>query len=269
MKLKRDLLGKSEKADAGLLPSLLLLVLICLLCIRLLTGGFSGVRRDPLQRSAEAGQGVWEGKKWVAFGDSLTDESINAEKKYHSYIAERTGITVVDMGQGSTGYWRGCDEGNAFYQRMAEAPSDADVITIFGSVNDWRIMEAGISIGTASDSLEDGTLAGYINACIDAAYEAAPDAQVALITPLDYHGVPGDIMEEISDIIMEVAQYRRIKCVDLYHASGFRVDSAPFARTHTTDFSTDVPRYGHPSTLAHETLIAPEFLELLRRMILS
>ena len=37
------------------------------------------------------------GKKWVAFGDSTTDPSINATKKYCDYIVEETGITLVNM----------------------------------------------------------------------------------------------------------------------------------------------------------------------------
>ena len=212
---------------------------------------------------------VWKGKTWVAFGDSLTDESINADKKYHSYIAEKTGIDVVDMGMGMTGYWRGNEDGNAFYQRMKHIPRGTDVITIFGSVNDWRMIDAGGKIGTTTDSIEDGTLAGYVNECIDVAVERAPNAQIALITPPDYYGIPDEIMEEIANMIVSVAKYRKIKCVDLYHESGFRIDVPEFAEEYTTDFSIDAERFGHPSNQAHEHLIAPEFMELLRRMILS
>lgn len=212
--------------------------------------------------------GKWEGIKWVAFGDSLTDGSINANTKYHKLIAERTGITVVDMGKGGTGYWRTNESGNAFHQRMVNVPADADIITIFGSVNDWRTRNDGVEIGTATDTIEDGTLAGYINECIDVAIEKAPYAQIALITPLDYHGIPDDTMEAIANIIVAVARARKIKCVDMYHDSGFRVDDPTFATVYCTDYSATADTYGHPSNLAHEKIIAPEFMELLRRMIL-
>lgn len=213
--------------------------------------------------------GVWAGKKWVAFGDSLTDETINAKKKYYRYIAEKTGITVVAMGQGSTGYWRGQDDGSAYSQRMANVPADADVITIFGSVNDWHIRSNGVSAGSASDTASSGTLAGYINECIDVAMEKAPYAQIALVTPMDYHGLPDDVLDEIVQTICDVAEYRKIKCLDLYHCSGFRVDDPVFAAQYTTDYSDTAEAYGHPSDLAHERLIAPEMMELLRRMILT
>ena len=212
---------------------------------------------------------VWSGKKWVAFGDSLTDETINADKKYYRYIEEKTGITVVVMGQGGTGYYKTYDSGTAYGQRMANVPADADVITIFGSVNDWHTKNAGVAMGNASDTMEAGTLAGYINECIDVAIEKAPYAQIALVTPMDYKGLPSDTLEGIANIIKAVAAYRQIKCLDLYHESGFRVRNPVFAAAYTTDYSETAESYGHPSNLAHEKLIAPEFMELLKRMILT
>lgn len=212
---------------------------------------------------------VWSGKKWVAFGDSLTDETINADKKYYRYIEEKTGITVVVMGKGGTGYYKGYDSGTAYGQRMANVPADADVITIFGSVNDWHTKSANVEMGNASDTMEAGTLAGYINECIDVAIEKAPYAQIALVTPMDYHRLPDDILEGIANIIKAVAAYRKIKCLDLYHESGFRVDNPTFAAVYTTDYSETAESYGHPSNLAHEQLIAPEFMELLKRMLLT
>lgn len=212
---------------------------------------------------------VWAGKKWVAFGDSLTDETINADKKYYRYIEEKTGITVVVMGKGGTGYYRTYDRGTAYGQRMANVPADADVITIFGSVNDWHTKNAGVEMGNASDTMEAGTLAGYINGCIDVAIEKAPYAQIALVTPMDYKGLPPDTLEGIANTIKAVAAYRQIKCLDLYHESGFRVRNPVFAAVYTTDYSTTAESFGHPSNLAHEKLIAPEFMELLKRMLLT
>lgn len=212
----------------------------------------------------------WKGKKWVAFGDSLTDSTINATKKYYKYIEEKSGITVTVLGVGGTGYYKTADSGTAYYQRMANCPSDADIITIFGSVNDWNAIKQGIiQVGTASDTLENGTYAGYINKCIDVAIEKAPYAQIALVTPMDYHGLPSDTLETIASTIKSVAVSRKIKYLDLYHESGFRVNDATYAAQYTTDYSPTAETYGHPSNLAHEKLIAPEFMELLKRMLLT
>lgn len=211
----------------------------------------------------------WAGKRWCAFGDSLTDPTINATKKYHAIIAEKTGISVTVLGKGGTGYYKTKDDGTAYYQRMVNCPSNADVITIFGSVNDWNpIKNGGLTIGAPSDAMSAGTYSGYVNECIDVAISKAPYAQIALVTPMDYHGLPDGTLESIANALLAVAKYRKIKCLDLYHTSGFRVDDATFAQTYTTDYTTTAETYGHPSNVAHEKLIAPAFLELLKEMML-
>lgn len=211
----------------------------------------------------------WANKKWCAFGDSLTDPTINATKKYHAIIAEKTGISVTVLGKGGTGYYKTKDDGTAYYQRMVNCPANVDVITIFGSVNDWNpITNGGLTIGNPSDAMSAGTYSGYVNECIDVAIRKAPYAQIALVTPMDYHGLPDGTLESIANALLAVAKYRKIKCLDLYHTSGFRVDDATFAQTYTTDYTTTAETYGHPSNVAHEKLVAPAFLEMLKEMML-
>lgn len=219
--------------------------------------------------SGTAEKKSWADKKWCAFGDSLTDPTINATTKYHAIIADKTGISVTVLGKGGTGYYKTKDNGTAYYQRMANCPADADVITIFGSVNDWNVIKNGsLTIGNPSDAMSAGTYSGYVNECIDVAISKAPYAQIALVTPMDYHGIPDDTLESIANALLAVAKYRKIKCLDLYHTSGFRVDDATYAQTYTTDYTTTAETYGHPSNVAHERLIAPAFLELLKTMML-
>jgi hypothetical protein len=216
-----------------------------------------------------AAEKPWADKKWCAFGDSLTDPTINATTKYHAIIAAKTGISVTVLGKGGTGYYKTKDDGTAYYQRMANCPADADVITIFGSVNDWNaIKNGGLTIGNPSDAMSAGTYSGYVNECIDVAISKAPYAQIALVTPMDYHGLPDETLESIANALLAVAKYRKIKCLDLYHTSGFRVDNAAYAQTYTTDYTTTADTYGHPSNVAHERLIAPAVFELLKKMML-
>lgn len=211
----------------------------------------------------------WADKKWCAFGDSLTDPTINATTKYHAIISDKTGIFVTVLGRGGTGYYKSKDDGTAYYQRMANCPADADVITIFGSVNDWNaIKSGGLTIGNPSDAMSAGTYSGYVNECIDVAISKAPYAQIALVTPMDYHGIPDEMLESIANALLAVAKYRKIKCLDLYHTSGFRVDDATYAQTYTTDYDATRDTYGHPSNVAHAKLIAPAVLELLKEMML-
>lgn len=211
----------------------------------------------------------WEDKKWVAFGDSLTDETINATKKYHKHIQEKTGINLVVMGRGGTGYYTTHDSGTCFYQRMQNVPADADVITILGSINDWKYSNLGIEIGTATDTADSGTLCGYMNKCIDVAIEKAPYAQIALISAPYYRGIALDKQEALCTALQGVARHRRVKFLDLYHESGFRIENDVFAQQFTTDFSTTDETFGHPNNAFHEKYLTPDIYQLLKRMLMS
>ena len=85
---------------------------------------------------------VWKGKKWAVVGDSLSASTTNTDKFYHDYISEKTGITVENMGNSGSGYKKKDDKELAFYQRITSVPTDADVVTIFGSGNDLGYMSA-------------------------------------------------------------------------------------------------------------------------------
>lgn len=211
----------------------------------------------------------WEDKKWVAFGDSLTDETINATKKYHKHIQEKTGINLVVMGKGGTGYYTTHDSGTCFYQRMQNVPADTDVITILGSINDWKYSNLGIEIGTATDTADSGTLCGYMNKCIDVAIEKAPYAQIALISAPYYRGIALDKQEALCTALQGVARHRRVKFLDLYHESGFRIENDVFAQQFTTDFSTTDETFGHPNNAFHEKYLTPDIYQLLKRMLMS
>lgn len=91
----------------------------------------------------------WENKKWFVVGDSLSDDTLgstNGNPKYYAHISDLTGISVIKTVKGGTGYWEGKDSNIAFYQRIKNvgADNDVDIVTVFGSVNDWKFY-AGVS----------------------------------------------------------------------------------------------------------------------------
>lgn len=88
----------------------------------------------------------WVGKKWCAVGDSLTEKNNTAIKNYTDYIAEATGIEVINMGQSGTGYKQKESNNQAFYQRISDVPADSDAVTIFGSFNDAGYIYNDITI---------------------------------------------------------------------------------------------------------------------------
>ena len=129
----------------------------------------------------------WSAYKWAVIGDSLTDPTLapGIGNYYYNFVAADTGIQLVyTNGVGSTGYKNkyNVDGGKCFYQRLLAnpLPSDVDVVTIFGSVNDWGLARSAADVGDPTDTLADGkeTLAAYMNKAIDVVQAQAPNAKL-------------------------------------------------------------------------------------------
>ena len=205
---------------------------------------------------------LWSDKKWVAVGDSLTEANLRATKNYHDYVAESTGITVVNMGASGTGYLRTHDEGKAFYQRISSVPLDADVITIFGSGNDLAAGELG-----SVDDTGTSTLCGAINTTLDNLFAILPLAKVGLVTPTPWGSYkPGNnnAMELYSEAIVQICKNRGIPCLDLYHCSGLRPWDANYL---PLAYSRDEGNSVHPDENGH-AIIAPRFKAFLETLIM-
>lgn len=219
---------------------------------------------------ATTGKGKWSGIKWVVIGDSLTEKNKRTTKHYYDYIAEQTGITVEVMGVSGSGYVAGKDDGDAFYQRVASIPTDADVITIFGSGNDLSAMESlSLSMGTGADtgSASPTTVAGYVANAIQAIYDALPTVQLGIIapTPWQYHS-PADADDDMSkyaDMLKDVCAKRGIPYLDLFRCSGLRPWDAEFR---TLAYSKDDGDGTHPDEMGH-AMIAPHIKEFLGTML--
>lgn len=206
----------------------------------------------------------WIGKKWVCVGDSLTEKNSRATMNYHDYVAEATGIEVVNMGVSGTGYKRGEDNNNAFYQRVENIPTDADVITIFGSGNDGAYW--GSNLGTASDTTTD-TIGGCMNITIDNILARMPLAVIGIVSPCpwgDYPPSTDNAMKRYSVLLKQICERRGIPFLDLYLNSGLRPWDATFREL---AYSRDGGGSVHPDENGHK-LIAPRFKAFLETLIM-
>lgn len=203
----------------------------------------------------------WDGLKWACVGDSLTEENIRTTLHYFDYITEKTGITTVNMGVGGTGYKRGEDANNAFYQRIREVPNDVDVVTIFGSGNDLtHINRLGLPTDVGTD-----TICGCINHTIDQLYSVLPTVQVGIISPTPWvYNEPSDngSMAEYTNALKEICIMRGIPFLDLFHCSGFRPNDENYRNL---VFSKDDGNGVHPNELGHKIIAShiKVFLETL------
>lgn len=206
---------------------------------------------------------IWKGKKWAVIGDSLTEVNTRTAMHYYDYIARKTGITVINMGVSGTGYARGQDTSNAFYQRASSVPTDADVVTIFGSFND---LGAGIPIGTVSDT-GTTTIAGCINTTIDNLQTAIPLINLGIVAPtpwmLQQPETSGNAYEYV-EMLKDICEHRSIPFLDLWRCSNLRPWDSAFR---AVAYSKDEGNGTHPDENGH-ALIAPRFEAFLDSLLL-
>ena len=207
----------------------------------------------------------YKGKKWIALGDSLTEANIRTTKHYHTYIAEETGITVVNMGVGGTGYKRQEENNKAFYQRVKDIPNDFDLITIFGSGNDLGL---GINkLGNPTDTTTD-TICGCINTTIDKIYEVKVDAKIGIITPCpwgNYNPIdPNNSMAKYSNALVEICKLRGIPVLDLYRSSNMRPWDENFRELY---YKRDDGNYVHPDEDGHREFLYKRILSFIQSII--
>ena len=122
---------------------------------------------DNVNKTLSDPNSQWRGKKWIAFGTSITDTSyVNAESgdvsgKYVPYLVEKSGLVVTNCaiagGTIAKGGVHGAT-GNILTRILETDISDADLITIEGFVNDFA---CAVSIGDIGDT-ESSTICGAL-----------------------------------------------------------------------------------------------------------
>jgi hypothetical protein len=229
----------------------------------------------------------WSGYKWAVIGDSLTDPTLEpgAENYYYSFVVRDTGIQLVyTNGVGSTGYKNkyNVDGGKAFYQRLLASPlpSDVDVVTIFGSVNDWGLVSSDADAGEPTDSIDDGktTLAAYMNKAIDVVQAQAPNARLVLVGSLYYYNAGTVAHVRANETLRAVAAQRGVAFydwltedpndpLDFHHIADNPTAEGSFAQRYTRDCPTEIDGgntlFGHPSAEYHEVWLSPHFRGVL------
>ena len=219
----------------------------------------------------------WSKYKWAVIGDSLSDPRLDpVGGKYYDIIQRETGIQIYTNAVGGTGYWRQHESGKAFYQRLKDLPSDVDVVTVMGSVNDWRYYQnrkLNMQIGTPADKLAvTNTMCAYMNEALDVIAARAPKAKLVLITGLYYFGVGSKYHKNVNNALLEVAKARGIECYDWlngqndakydFHQIDRKTGSVEFAKKYTRDYN-ETRSYGHPSAAYNAEWIAPTVRKIL------
>lgn len=160
----------------------------------------------------------------VFIGDSITEVNFRSSKNYHQFIAERTGLSVVNLGISGTGY---VDRLNAV-ESITEQP---DFISVFLGTNDYSGVTGSKTLGNVTDT-DAPTVASHIYTLLTNLMNKFPNTPIVTITPLpriesnpmnENQGKNGYKLVELVEVIKSISKRLAIPCLDLYHNSHLRV----------------------------------------------
>lgn len=213
------------------------------------------------------------GVKWCAFGDSLTDSETLASqttgtKNYVDYVSKSLGLTVVNCGVGGTGYMK---TENRFVNRVSTIPGDTELLTVFGSFNDYEYIES--SLGVFGDSGTD-TIYGCMKSFFDSVFSRCPNIVVGVILPTKWGYLSPQKDSEASKkcdlyikALKEIADYYDLPVLNLYNYSNLRPWDDVFAeRYYKDDDGNGVANTVHPLDAAHKRFIAPKVEAFIKRI---
>ena len=127
----------------------------------------------------------WAGKKWYAYGTSLTSDS---QGKYVPYVAEMSGLDVVNKGIAGGGIIANTKVRNAV-MNVTDGKLEADLITLEVGAND-----ASAPLGTALDNTTD-TFLGSLTQCINYLLQNTNARIVVMSSPIGRYKSSGGSTE--------------------------------------------------------------------------
>jgi len=135
----------------------------------------------------------WRGKTWYAYGTSITN--IDGEGVYPRYLAQMSGMTVVNRGVsgGGIGDLGAYSQGQVYEAicNLADGKQNADLITLETGANDYADLDgiSDVPLGTVYDTGRS-TLAGCLTDCLRY-LQANTDAQIVVFpSPIETHTQP-------------------------------------------------------------------------------
>jgi lysophospholipase L1-like esterase len=162
----------------------------------------------------------YKGKKVNFLGDSIT-YGAGTTKAYHSYLNDILNFGVVrNYGLSGSNIARVSGDTSSFEYRYKTMETDADIVFIFGGVNDW-INTITAPIGTSTDRVT-GTLYGGLHVLISGVLKKFLDKKVYFLTPLHTgnettpNSVTNKTLSQYVDIIKEVCKFYGVPVIDLY-----------------------------------------------------
>lgn len=218
----------------------------------------------------------WQGKKWVAFGDSISAGKGLDDPDTQLYSRLIAKDLSLDLVTGSMHALEGLGYtvNNATAAGLHSIPAyinadkntDADLVTVFAGTNDFGRTVA-LPLGTMADDANTESFYGRLKFTCDLLSSKYPNALVVLVTPLPRHDCtdgtvgakePAKTLIDYADAIGQVAALYSFPVLDLTRESGMQVRNTTFRTAYMADAI-------HPNAAGHAKFIVPA----LERFILQ
>lgn len=211
------------------------------------------------------------GKKWLLFGDSITEINFRAKAHYQDFIRKELGLTVVNEAVSGAGYHTRLNDNVAVYQKIgASTVTDPDLVTIMAGINDIAIENPAPDLGTVSDTT-NATVMGCVYLAVQAAREKWPTVPLAILSPVPQSStVPtankNSRMEQFIALMTEFCRLNSIPFLDQYTGSPMR----PWDRVWNTKYYScaSAPNGDgtHPNMYGHD-LMHGKIREFIRTLL--
>lgn len=177
---------------------------------------------DMIARALAKTNLPWMGAKWEQFGDSITSDG-----SYQVTTKKLTGIASgTNWGWSGRGMASATPDGaSSISARAGSADPTADLITVLGGTNDFKL---NFPIGTPTDTART-TFYGAYKYFMDTIITANPDATILLMTPMqrnnagydtNFVNTAGHKLIDYVDAVFEIGKMYAVPILDLYRISG-------------------------------------------------
>ncbi len=204
------------------------------------------------------------GKTLVFLGDSITAGNggtltpDGSGLNYTDFISNYTSAKIVNLGIGGTPF-DGSDNDDAIVNRYEDIPENADIIVLFGGIND---LFAGAEHFGSLEDPQEGTYCGDIKKTFEQIAKRHPDADIYVVITYpnkmeEYREYMDENWQDYADVQIELADEYDFHIINLYQ-EGF-LDSSD-SKVRNAFFKDDI----HPDDLGSEVLGRHILVHLLR-----
>lgn len=210
--------------------------------------------------------------KILVTGDSITDAAGTAAKKWHSYLSDWLGCTIINDGKSATGLIRANAEIQGIYTRIDTwdtSYEDFDMILIMGNMSDGGI-GSSFPVGNFTDSVATASQYGALHSTIQKLITKYPHKPIGWIIstprlantsyPSPNNGASwgNGWFEPYCQAIINVCNHYSIPFLDLYHKSNLKPWNTIYNATYFYDGDGV-----HPNNKGHE-IIAYKIHEFIK-----